>query len=298
MAVRWSRWICAAGVLACQVSTTPAGAQGFLQNLFSWGSSSAPSKPPSSIAPPFGYTPYSTREPLYDPYRRDQRGTDTFRTLGGSYRTLCVRLCDGYYWPISQATNGAGMDRDATTCRSSCGQEARLFFHGSTSGDASEMIDLQGRPYVALSTAFRYRKKMVEGCRCKPEAWTASERERHRRYAPSAPAADRADDRSVAFSGPPVPLLPSDVRPLFDSHGVSLADGDRADPSDPGDRPLVEPDVRSPGVDGGVQRRQTIRGAPAAFKPIPPGPTQPAAPGVRAPVGRSGPLSGTSWPSG
>ena len=47
----------------------------------------------------------------------------------GTYRTLCVRLCDGYYFPISFSATRDRFARDAKTCETSCGGQARLFVY-------------------------------------------------------------------------------------------------------------------------------------------------------------------------
>ena len=51
--------------------------------------------------------------------------------IGGSgYRTLCVRTCDGYYFPISYSTNASHFADDEATCQKQCpATEAILFSH-------------------------------------------------------------------------------------------------------------------------------------------------------------------------
>ncbi len=39
------------------------------------------------------------------------------RDLNGGYRTLCVRLCDGFYFPISAAAQPGEFARDEETCQ-------------------------------------------------------------------------------------------------------------------------------------------------------------------------------------
>jgi hypothetical protein len=91
-----------------------------------------------------------------------------------TYRTLCVRLCDGFYFPISFAVPESGFDRDAEQCRASCGSAARLFYHANPGGSVERMFDLSGRAYNALPTAFAYRKALVAGCSCRPQPSTAA----------------------------------------------------------------------------------------------------------------------------
>ena len=105
------------------------------------------------------------------------------RAATGTYRTLCVRLCDGYYFPISFSATRDRLARDAKTCENSCGGQARLFIYSNPGADVEDMVDLRGQPYKQLSTAFLYRTQYVPQCRCKPNPWDAEAQERHRMYA-------------------------------------------------------------------------------------------------------------------
>ena len=87
---------------------------------------------------------------------------------GQTYRTLCVRLCDGFYFPISFATRASGFSRDAEHCAASCGAQARLYVHLNPGGSIETMRDSAGRAYSALATAFQYRTALVAGCSCRP----------------------------------------------------------------------------------------------------------------------------------
>jgi hypothetical protein len=182
--VRVSATVFLAALLA--LPSASAQAQGFFESLFGGGGPPPYAGPAQrQTLPPPVTSPYGYRAPLYSPYRGEtRRDDDNFPvSRSGSYRTLCVRMCDGYYWPISHAVNRGSFYRDANVCRASCGEEAKLFYHPSSQGDVSEMVDLTGRAYVKLPTAFRYRKALSDGCKCKPEPWAQSELDRHRRYA-------------------------------------------------------------------------------------------------------------------
>ncbi|MGI9384463.1 MAG: DUF2865 domain-containing protein, partial [Methyloligellaceae bacterium] len=90
----------------------------------------------------------------------------------GTYRTLCVRMCDGYYWPMTFSTSRGGFKRDQQRCQSSCSAPAKLFVHRNPGGNADTMRDLSGKPYSGLPNAFRYRREYVETCRCRPQPWS------------------------------------------------------------------------------------------------------------------------------
>lgn len=101
----------------------------------------------------------------------------------GAYRTMCVRLCDGYAWPISFATSSSSFARDQTTCERSCSSPARLFTHRNPGAGMEDMVDLDGRPYSALPTAFFYQAVYDESCKCRAHPWETESLERHRGYA-------------------------------------------------------------------------------------------------------------------
>ena len=83
------------------------------------------------------------------------------------YRTMCVRLCDGYYWPISFSTRRNRFAADAQVCRSSCPTaETELFIYRNPGEDVEQMVSLEGRPYVDLPAAFRYRQAFDPQCGC------------------------------------------------------------------------------------------------------------------------------------
>jgi hypothetical protein len=98
------------------------------------------------------------------------------------YRTMCVRLCDGYYWPVSYSATKREFARDNEVCQRSCDSPVALYAHRNPGEEAESMVDLQGRPYIALDTAFMYRATYNEGCKCRPHAWEDAARQRHLGY--------------------------------------------------------------------------------------------------------------------
>ncbi len=83
----------------------------------------------------------------------------------GTYRTLCVRTCDGYYFPISFKASPGEFARDEGACRAMCpGTDVALYVHRNPGEQAEQMVSLAGQPYTALPTAFRYRKVYDRAC--------------------------------------------------------------------------------------------------------------------------------------
>ena len=103
-----------------------------------------------------------------------------------TYRTVCVRLCDGFFWPLSFATGRDRLAQDARQCEKACPSRARLFLHRNPGEKAEDMVDLDGRPYRKLSTAFLYRTHYVTDCTCRGQPWEEEALARHRAYAAGA----------------------------------------------------------------------------------------------------------------
>jgi hypothetical protein len=116
--------------------------------------------------------------------RREERERPPARKAAppAAYRTLCVRLCDGYYWPISYSTSRIRAKRDAERCEQSCPGRARLFLHRNPGEEVEDMVDLQGRRYRDHPQAFLYRAEYIAGCTCRSHPWEAAALARHRSY--------------------------------------------------------------------------------------------------------------------
>jgi hypothetical protein len=121
-------------------------------------------------------------EPEPDAQPRGRRSVTTPRASSETYRTVCVRLCDGYYFPISPSTTKGRFNSDAKACASACAAPTRLYYHRAA-GDASEMVDRRGGKYINLQTAFLYRTSHNAACKCRPDPWEKEARDQHRIYA-------------------------------------------------------------------------------------------------------------------
>ena len=89
-----------------------------------------------------------------------------------TYRTLCVRLCDGFYYPINDRSQPDNFRAEEKACQSSCAVPAKLFYQPAPADDAAELWALTGERYADLPNAFRYRSEYVESCACGPRPWS------------------------------------------------------------------------------------------------------------------------------
>lgn len=150
-----------------------------------------------------------------------------------TYRTLCVRLCDGYYFPVSFGVRRSQFARDARSCVARCGSGARLFVHRLPNGTVEDMKDLDGRPYDKLASAYLYRTRYIPDCKCQPDPWEAASRERHNGYALLA-AGHQQGNGTAAFGhwdgSPSPPAKPAD-EPTKTHHARSLRSRQASEPA-------------------------------------------------------------------
>lgn len=120
------------------------GPGNFLNNLFG---NNSPSAPPADVGP-----------------------------QSGTYRTVCVRSCDGAYFPISFATVPARFPDDEKTCKALCpAAEANLYAYRNPGEDMNQAVSISGQPYASSPNAFRYRQEFNPSCACKAAGQTWSD---------------------------------------------------------------------------------------------------------------------------
>jgi hypothetical protein len=83
-----------------------------------------------------------------------------------TYRTMCVRQCDGYYFPVSFSTLPSQFSADEAQCADRCAAPSELFVYRNPGEDVEQMVSLAGKPYSELDTAWLYRTKFIKGCSC------------------------------------------------------------------------------------------------------------------------------------
>jgi hypothetical protein len=85
----------------------------------------------------------------------------------GTFRTLCVRACDGYYFPISFSTTRDHFATDQASCEQACPDaQATLYYHRISGEGPESMVSLEGVPYAKHPAAFSYRSALNPSCSC------------------------------------------------------------------------------------------------------------------------------------
>ena len=94
----------------------------------------------------------------------------------GTYRTVCARSCDGFYFPISFATVPSRFADDERVCKSLCpASDATLFTYRNPGEDMNQAVSINGQPYSQSPNAFKYRQAFDKSCSCKAAGQTWSD---------------------------------------------------------------------------------------------------------------------------
>ncbi|HAT84498.1 DUF2865 domain-containing protein [Cohaesibacter gelatinilyticus] len=126
----------------------------------------------------------------------------------GTYRTVCVRTCDGYFFPVSFSTTRGNFARDADICQANCpGTNSRLYVYSNPGESPEDMRTPQGEPYRSLDTAFKYRTEFVKGCSCqRPQSELTSLTKSDLPQSQRLPTLKSSQPLTPARSGPLVPI--------------------------------------------------------------------------------------------
>ncbi len=108
---------------------------------------------------------------------RKQTGQSSTRRLrlpsGGKFRTLCVRTCDGYFFPLSVSAGKDQFVNDEARCSEICpASPTELYVYRNPGSDRSQMMSLAGTLYADQPFAYRYKSEFVEDCSCRSTGQT------------------------------------------------------------------------------------------------------------------------------
>lgn len=94
-----------------------------------------------------------------------------FKERLGGRLAVCVRTCDGFFFPVNFEGIGA-RDEYATVCQSLCpSAETRVYFMPA-GADIERAAARDGSPYMSLPTAKKFQQSRDPACFCKPQQQT------------------------------------------------------------------------------------------------------------------------------
>ncbi|MGD9738140.1 MAG: DUF2865 domain-containing protein [Bauldia sp.] len=84
-----------------------------------------------------------------------------------TYRALCVRASDGFFYPLAYTATPDTFEEAATLCAAQC-QGAELYVHRNPGEGVEDAVNLNGDRYADLPTAFAFQTAFNPQNACRP----------------------------------------------------------------------------------------------------------------------------------
>ncbi|MGF3027354.1 DUF2865 domain-containing protein [Methylobacterium aquaticum] len=85
-------------------------------------------------------------------------------------RTVCVRTCDGYLFPLANFEGRTAPPAQELACAAACPGAETALYTVRAGEDLDQAVSRTGKPYRSLAAAFAYRSQRVKSCSCNPGA--------------------------------------------------------------------------------------------------------------------------------
>ena len=165
----------------CEVAAPPQVAaapqrprdRGFFENIFGGGEPPRQQQALNAPQPDFQQIPLdATQNPAP---RATDDGERSYGAHGGNV-AVCVRTCDGGFFPVSYSAGRADPEDLALLCSALCPNTPVSVYSYSGASDIETAVSAEGEPYRAMPTAFRYRTTFDPSCSCKAphQTWVAA----------------------------------------------------------------------------------------------------------------------------
>jgi Protein of unknown function (DUF2865) len=138
--------------------------------------------------------------PRREARKRERRGV---AKLGGSY-TVCVRTCDGSFFPVSYTGAASRADGLEAVCRSLCPNADVALFSFPFGGTIDQARSSTGEPYANLPNAGKFQQTYDPRCSCRGEgqSWMDALASAEARYGHRAGDILVTPEKSVQMSQP------------------------------------------------------------------------------------------------
>lgn len=156
-----------------------AGGRGELLARFNSECANKPDKPQNLIESLFGgpKPAESHQEPLGPddnaptPQQSDKIVQSTGEARAGG-EAVCVRSCDGAFFPVTYSAGGSQLDSLADRCRALCPATETTLYTMPVNGQIEQAVSINGAKYMDSPTALRYRKTFDASCSCRRRGQT------------------------------------------------------------------------------------------------------------------------------
>jgi hypothetical protein len=137
-------------------------------------------RPPNFFEQLFGLTPPDETDGLREgapffPDSEEQIGESQDGRARAGSQAICVRSCDGGFFPVSYSARSANLDDLANQCRALCPNAETTLYTKSPWKDVDTAVSLDGAPYSEHPNALKFQTSHDNACGCKPPDKTWAE---------------------------------------------------------------------------------------------------------------------------
>jgi hypothetical protein len=135
--------------------------QNFLEGLFGGGQNKNQDNPDIATAP------------LNPDQAPNEKVVSDGETAEGGSKAVCVKTCDGSFFPVSYTAYSGKFSTLEDICRAQCPNAEVTLFSYPASGDIEQAISSTGARYVDSPNALKFRTSFDPNCSCrrKGETW-------------------------------------------------------------------------------------------------------------------------------
>ncbi len=146
------------------VNAQPKGPGNIFEALFGGGA-----KPAAQPFNPDEIPPDQQQEMIDKSIENEKKGA---HVSAGSY-AVCVRTCDGSFFPVSYSGAGSRSDSLEEVCRSLCPNADMQLYSFPFGGTIDEAVSSSGEPYVNMPNALKFQQSFDPTCSCrrKGQSW-------------------------------------------------------------------------------------------------------------------------------
>ena len=171
----------------------------------------------------------------------------------GSY-AVCVRTCDGSFFPVSYSGAGSRADSLEDVCRALCPNADMALYSFPFGGTVDEAASPTGEPYANLPNAGKFEKAYDPNCSCrrKGQSWAEALADAEARYGHEKHDILVTPEKSAEMARP---IIDPKAKPTADSKGKPVAPTASV-VAGPGATPVLGP-VLGPGANPGAPSLDT-----------------------------------------
>jgi hypothetical protein len=134
--------------------------RGFFEELFGLAPSREADPPALNRSP-------SIRAQPEDSLNETEGSEQGDNHLGGAL-AICVRQCDGGFFPVSYSARRANLEELDTLCKALCPNAEVALYTKSLWGELDSAVSMSGESYGDHPNALKFQKTRVPACGCKP----------------------------------------------------------------------------------------------------------------------------------